>query len=874
MRYLTFSRRFLWKMVGADKGEGMRCCNISAVFRARRLLIGPALLFLLCCVPAAALAADAQGSATAAPDAAPNASTDASTDAEPDVRADSLSQIWNTRASDVSTLLDEAATLQTAGEALAEPLSANVQAARNQFARLSSLYQASRGHPTEQLTLVQQMHNLQQSLKKNIAPLEDIAAAVNKRLEEIVSLQNSMQAAAKESAADGVREQVSDAGAQALNNYSRILDQAKKTLAPAAARLSNILAPSKATLARIDQSIAEIEGGLVGVWEDYYVTPSDNTLDALASTPVLLGDWVSSLDARMGFAYPQSAPEWMDALKSFFAAALVMAILAVFVVRGGRTLPDRWKGAVEGVIKGAWVWAGLGLSILSASTNQYGGVYFAFVLSGSLIIIAGVAALTWRLRIAVLPELESEPSPLFRLYLPAAVGVLMLFSDLPTRILGIVWGMVMVAFAARIFSMNKRLREEGVLPLLERLSYSCSLAFGLGSLLVAVAGYARLAILVFMVLFALVNTILLGSALMALFDMLADRLFSKTTKPVRNAVAQAIGIPAAWVLSLICTFPWVWAVPGARYLLEHLMSMDYTVGEATFDFSKLLIIALLFFLFRSFVSLGRASLEHLPDRLPSMECGVIPPLRTLMTYGLWALFGIVSLGMLGVNFTSLAVVAGGLSVGIGFGMQNIFNNLISGLLLIFGRTILVGDYVDVAGASGTVRAINIRSTTIETPERALIYVPNSSIMAGQVTNWTRNSRVVRRSLNIGVAYGTDTELVATLLLQAAKAQEHILQFPKTAVFFSNFGDSALNFTLNVFIDDFDNATSVMSNLNFAVEKLFTEHGIDIPFPQLTLHVPGPAGEGGEIPVIEKTLDTAKGSAPGSRQGAALDSAGG
>jgi small-conductance mechanosensitive channel len=273
------------------------------------------------------------------------------------------------------------------------------------------------------------------------------------------------------------------------------------------------------------------------------------------------------------------------------------------------------------------------------------------------------------------------------------------------------------------------------------------------------------------------------------------------------------------------------------------MSANYTVGEASFDFSKILIIVVLFFLFRSFISLGRASLEHLPERLPNIERGVIPPLGTMLTYGLWALFAIIALGMLGVNFTSLAVVAGGLSVGIGFGMQNIFNNLISGLMLIFGRTLLVGDFVEIGGAAGTVRAISIRSTTIETAERALVYVPNSIIMAGQFINWTRASRLVRRSVIIGVAYESDTELVKSIMLEAAKKQDHVLQSPPPAVLFSNFGDNALEFTLNVFIDDLDYALSTLSALRFELDRAFRANNIDIPFPQLTLHTDVAEGAG-------------------------------
>ena len=767
--------------------------------------------------------------------------------------ADPLAQIWTTRSGDVASLVDEASALHERAEAMAKPLAEKLQNARTRFTRLSSLYEASKGHPTEQMTLVQQMHTLVQELRDVITPLQNIAATLAERLEEIGTMQKSLKSVAAEGGNADSDE------SRALGDYSRILETARRSLAPASQRIAAILAPAQATLDRIDSAVTTVETSLINVWEKYYLTPSDNTLDALASTPSLLTDWMTSLYSRMSFAYPQTLDDWGYALKLFFLAAVCMAGAGWLGLRGAGALPDRWRIAFERVIKGSWVWVGVGFSILAASANQSGGIYFALVLVGALTVIGGVAALSWRLRIAVLPELEKQPSPLIRLYIPAAVGVLMLFSDLPTRILGIVWGLTMLFFVVRVFSVNRQHKVEGSLPLLERLAYGCALWFGAASLFVAIGGYARMAILLFMALFALVNTVILGSALIALFDILADLVFSKTTKPVRNAVAQAVAIPASLVLSLICTVPWIWAVPGARYLIEHFLSTNYTVGEASFDFSKLIVIVLLFFLFRSFISLARAFMEHLPERLPSMERGVVPPLRTLATYGLWAVFCMIALGMLGVNLTSLAVVAGGLSVGIGFGMQTIFNNLISGLMLIFGRTILVGDYVEVAGAAGTVRAINIRSTAIETPERALIYVPNSSLMAGQVTNWTRNSRMVRRSLNIGVAYGSDTALVSELLLEAATEREHVLQFPKATVFFNDFGASSLDFTLNVFIDDFDNSTTTMSDLRFAVERKFAEHGIDIPFPQLTLHIPGrESAEAGERVL---TIEDAKGLRP-------------
>ncbi|MDR0339928.1 MAG: mechanosensitive ion channel [Desulfovibrio sp.] len=777
---------------------------------------------------------------------------------KPERTADSIGQIWAARADDISAIVANSSDLQAYAESLAGPLAADVQSARANFTRLSSLYHASRGHPTEQLTLVEQMRNQRKRLKARMAPLEDIAGVIAGRLGEIDALQKDMNDIDRQNREEGVDVRASTPEADGLKSHGRVLADARRALSPAVARLEGILAPGRLTLERFDRTVADIEAGLVSVWENYYLTASDNSLDAVFSIPALLTDWVTSLGPRTSFAWPQSGREWGDAFKSFFLAAVFMAALGFFALRGGRTLPRRWRHAVEGVIKSSWIWAGIGLSILTASTNRHGGIYFAFSLAGCLIIIAGVAALSWRLRVAVAPSLEDKPSPLARLYPPAAIGVLMLFSDLPTRILGFVWGLVMLVFVVMIFSMNRSHKSEGDLPLLERFSYGCAFWFGIALLLVAAFGYARLAILVFMLLFALVNTIILANAVMALFNLLVDRFFDKKAQPVRNAVAQALSVPLAWVLSLLCTLPWVWAVPGAYYLAGHAMEANYTVGDASFDISRVLFIVLLFFLARSFITLGSTSLEHLPERVPSFERGVIPPLRNLLTYGLWALFGIFALGMLGVNFTSLAVVAGGLSVGIGFGMQNIFNNLVSGLLLIFGRTILVGDYVEVAGAAGTVREISIRSTTIETPERAVVYVPNSSIMSGQFVNWTRNSRVVRRSLNIGIAYGADTALAAKLLLEAARDQAHVLPFPKPAVFFNNFGDSALDFTLNVFIDDFDNVTSALSELRFTVERLFDQHGVDIPFPQLTLHMQdkaAPALPGGAPADMEKNAAT-------------------
>jgi small-conductance mechanosensitive channel len=148
----------------------------------------------------------------------------------------------------------------------------------------------------------------------------------------------------------------------------------------------------------------------------------------------------------------------------------------------------------------------------------------------------------------------------------------------------------------------------------------------------------------------------------------------------------------------------------------------------------------------------------------------------------------------------------------------------------------------VGGVVGTVRSINIRSTIIETPERALVYVPNSNIMSNQFSNWTsNNSRMVRRSISISVAYNSDMELVTKLLLQAAEEQKHVLKLPAPAVLFNNFSPNSMDFTLNIFIDDVNNSILTLSDVRASIQKLFAENCIRIPLPQMSLHMPETAG---------------------------------
>jgi small-conductance mechanosensitive channel len=217
-----------------------------------------------------------------------------------------------------------------------------------------------------------------------------------------------------------------------------------------------------------------------------------------------------------------------------------------------------------------------------------------------------------------------------------------------------------------------------------------------------------------------------------------------------------------------------------------------------------------------------------------MERGAREAVVTILGYGGAAIALLVSLSIAGVTFTNLAIIAGALSVGIGFGLQNIVNNFVSGLILLFERPVKTGDWIVVGNTEGYVRRIRIRSTLIQTFDRADVIIPNSELISSQVTNWMLSDEYGRVKVPVGVAYGSDTAKVKEILLEVAHQHPDIIQdnnLLPIRVLFLAFGDSSLNFEVRAFIKNVDRRLNVLSELNFAIDAAFRREGIEIPFPQ-------------------------------------------
>lgn len=290
----------------------------------------------------------------------------------------------------------------------------------------------------------------------------------------------------------------------------------------------------------------------------------------------------------------------------------------------------------------------------------------------------------------------------------------------------------------------------------------------------------------------------------------------------------------------ISTLMLIWG-NSQQQISTTVMSLKDGVSFGTTNFDLLSIIYALLILVIAFSALPFIKNNLVISWLKhsNLSRGAIDAIQTLVGYGgiaiavLWALF------VLGLNFKNVAIVAGALSVGIGFGLQNIVNNFVSGLILLFERPIRRGDWIVVGNTEGYVKDISIRSTKIQTFDQADVIVPNSELISNQVTNWMLSNNIGRLKSAVGVAYGSDVEKVMEVLETIAdKHPEVISNHPDypVRVLFLGFGDSSLNFELRCFVKNVDNRLRILSDINQSIDREFRKANIEIPFPQRVVHI--------------------------------------
>ncbi len=211
-------------------------------------------------------------------------------------------------------------------------------------------------------------------------------------------------------------------------------------------------------------------------------------------------------------------------------------------------------------------------------------------------------------------------------------------------------------------------------------------------------------------------------------------------------------------------------------------------------------------------------------------------LYQIIKYVLVIITFVIILESIGIKLTFLFAGSAALLVGLGFGLQQTFNDFISGIILLFEGTIQVDDIIEVEGVVGKVKRIGIRTSEIETRDNIELIIPNSKFTLDKVINWSHNKQSTRFRVSVGVAYGSDVELVRKVLLECAGEHEFIVKEPAPRVRFRDFADSSLNFDLLFFSEDMFRRGLIESDLRFLIDKKFREKGISIPFPQRDVHL--------------------------------------
>jgi potassium efflux system protein len=260
------------------------------------------------------------------------------------------------------------------------------------------------------------------------------------------------------------------------------------------------------------------------------------------------------------------------------------------------------------------------------------------------------------------------------------------------------------------------------------------------------------------------------------------------------------------------------------------------IGDKKISLNGFIVAILIFSLsFRLSKGLERSAKSRL-EKVPFFDTTRTNTISMLLRYTIIIIGIFIAFAIVNIDFTSLKVLIGALGVGIGFGLREIVNNLISGFILLSDKTIVHNDLIEVNGLLGKVEVVGIRTTTIKTFNNVEVIVPNMNLVNNQLINYTHSDPVIRLDIPIGVSYSSDPFKVKEILIENLSKLENILKNPEVTVYFTNFGESSLNFQVSVWTDTALKKIEIESEIRYAIWKTLKENNIEIPFPQLDIHV--------------------------------------
>ena len=699
-------------------------------------------------------------------------------------------------------------------------LSKDLSALHQRYEVLLARQRLIGNNPRELRDLALLLNALEQEIKQRAGKASGTADNLQGIAERAAELQKNVQGALLEASDAETRKAL----ANLINVAARVEREAKGQRA--------ILAPSVRKANQLGKMVGDsrtaLETKLPSAWSEYFLQP-DRSYTSIAGLRSLYASTTNSIRDIRSMALPDDGMDRED-VAPWIGKAVGTSVLAFLLgwalLRRARS---RWPAHTPTSLRAPLLWIALGLGVLVALMLSPSVHMPLLLLGGRVLLLWGTMQAIWRFRRAEEPKVSRNPLGL--LWLGYVVAELVSLGGVPSGFVSLVTPLVLLQLSYLTSHRGKALR-----PCLERHQLiASSWAYGLLSI-PSILGWGNLMTLAVSLWF--VVCLLLQSAVV-LHRMLAawgHRSPKTGTRAILGGIALGIGFPIIWFGAASAWIQWLAPRIGRPHLYFEVLSYDIGIGKVSVSLLRLAAIVVGFFVCRAALAVANAFIHNAYETRDDTGPGAADAIGTVVLYSAWSAFAVLTLSVLGVNLTSLAVIAGGLSVGIGFGMQNIVNNFVGGMILLIGRSVQRGDVIDVDGIHGVVQRVTIRNTVVQSYDNSTLFVPNSQLVSGKLTNWTHRDRRVRRELIVGVAYGSDTALVQRLLLEAAHHHYRIEWDPEPAVLFWDFGASSLEFRMRVWVDDYEHALIVLSDLRTEVDRLFREHGIEIAFPQQDIHV--------------------------------------
>jgi potassium-dependent mechanosensitive channel len=460
-----------------------------------------------------------------------------------------------------------------------------------------------------------------------------------------------------------------------------------------------------------------------------------------------------------------------------------------------------------------------GLSIFSAKFYTTPLEIQLLELIALLMISMGILDLSWVIRRK--PEKKKLIQPFTSFFILYTIAMFLRFSGAKDALIAIA---LLPTLTVVGFCLVRKLKipySSFDKTLIFSILFFCIAYFGL-----IVCGFYSFVVVLILIAFLTLNGILLGIAFASLAHNCAEN--DENVSGTRLFLV-VLGIPLIWIL-LINFFTYLIAdLFHVRHLVMRYIYTEVSWNGIGISIMEIAQCIILFFIVRALVYT-----VYLICKLKTGkdDNDIQHPLGAVISYALWALYVLFVLKIVGVNYTSIMVVLGGMSVGVGFALQHIVENFISGLILIFGKELRPGNVIELKNFSGTITKVNIRATVLRTRENSLITIPNSLILSSEVKNWSLNRKNVRSEVSISIKYGENIENIKKFLLESANSTEQVMDKPAPQVKLVNFGDHAMIFSLRIWIKSVWKRSSVQSDLREKIAETFHKNKIEFAFQHL------------------------------------------